>query len=92
MSSTYNSKGSSTVKEHGIGVYCYILAAGVDDIYIFFARLRCRSHAHNTVLGLKHNGDPFRKVIRYHSRKADSEIYDVTVFQFPRNSSCDNFL
>src|ERR1700737_3426886 len=62
------------------------LLAGVDQIGVFLALIRKRSHAEHAVLALQLDIDAFGDVVRNQRRNADAEIDVISVAQLLRGT------
>ena len=79
MASPDDAEGGGAVKEHGPLVYCHILGSRIDDVHIFLALFRSRSHAHDAVFRLEYHVHSFGNEVGYHGGQADSQIHHVSV-------------
>ncbi len=91
MSAAHHAEGFGGREIAGRRQFAHRLLAGVDEVGVFLALVRKRSHAQHAVLALKIHVDAIRNIVRHQRRNADAKIDVIAVAQFLRGTRCHLF-
>src|SRR5216683_5269204 len=81
MPAAHHAEGFGAGEIAGRRQFAHRLLAGIDEVGVFLALVRERSHAEHAVLALQVHVDAVGDIVRYQRRDADAEIDVIAVAQ-----------